>query len=237
MTSAVDADGERLDRRPALEPGEVPRNDAFDLGLLQHHLGDEDRVRVARVTPGEVAAVRREPRRQEPLHRARVREPHDREDGHDADRLPGGAVHDEPLGLLRPPGALRELHAQAVARALAHGRAHADLDGDHAAQRRRGRLRPRGRPRPRARRLAGHARARRGERRLAGAVRARAGGGHPRPRLADLARREVVGLHAGRSSGCTRARACSTSTASTRTTGRSAAASSPATRTGSSTAR
>ena len=42
--------------------------------------------------------------------------------------------------------------------------------------------------------------------------------------LADLARGEVVGLHAGRSSGCTATRACSTSTGSTRTTARSAAA-------------
>ena len=74
-------------------------------------------------------------------------------------------------------------------------------------------------------------------RRLARAVRARPGRGHPRPRLADLARREVVRVHARRSSGCTPARACSTSTGSTRTTARSAAASSPATRTGSSTAR
>jgi multimeric flavodoxin WrbA len=36
-------------------------------------------------------------------------------------------------GLQRPESALRQLHAQALARALAHRRAHADLHGDHAA--------------------------------------------------------------------------------------------------------
>ena len=72
----------------------------------------------------------------------------------------------------------------------------ADLDRDHGGERRRSRPRPRRRPRARPRRLAGHARPRRGARRLARAVRARAGGGHPRARLADLARREVVGVHA-----------------------------------------
>ncbi len=37
-------------------------------------------------------------------------------------------MHDEPLGLLRPESALRQLHAQAVARALEHRGADADLD-------------------------------------------------------------------------------------------------------------
>src|SRR5918999_3499623 len=46
-----------LDRRPALEPGEVARHDARDLRLLEHDLADEDRVRVSRPAPWEVAAV------------------------------------------------------------------------------------------------------------------------------------------------------------------------------------
>ena len=40
--------GERRDCRPPLEPGEVARDDAVDLRLLEHDLRDEDRVRVAR---------------------------------------------------------------------------------------------------------------------------------------------------------------------------------------------
>ena len=67
----------------------------------------------------------------------------------------------------------------------------------------------------------------------------RAGDGrrHPRAALTDLARREVVGVHAASSSGSTATPASSTTPASTRTTAASAAASSPATRTASSTAR
>ena len=48
--------GERLERRPALEPGQVPRHDPAHLRLLQHHLRDEDRVRVARLPPRQVRA-------------------------------------------------------------------------------------------------------------------------------------------------------------------------------------
>src|ERR671923_2124697 len=70
--------------------------------------------------------------------RARLRDTTARGGTHDADGLPGAAVRDEPVGLLRPDGALRQLHAQALAGALAHGGAHADLDGDHGAERRRG---------------------------------------------------------------------------------------------------
>jgi glutamyl-tRNA synthetase len=60
--------GERLHGRPALEPGEVSRHDTIDLGLLEHHLGDEDRVWIARPAPGQVAAVRGEPDEQRLTH-------------------------------------------------------------------------------------------------------------------------------------------------------------------------
>ena len=60
---------ERLDRGPALEPGAIARNDALDLRLLEHHLADEDRVRVARPPPRQVAAVLREPGEELLLHR------------------------------------------------------------------------------------------------------------------------------------------------------------------------
>ena len=60
-----------------------------------------------------------------------------------------------------------------------------------------GRVDPGGRSRHRDRRLARHDRARLGARRLAGDPREGDGGRHPRAHLADLARREVVGLHAG----------------------------------------
>ena len=59
---------ERLDRRPALEPAPVARNDPVDLRLLEHHLADEDGVRVPRVTPREVAAGAVVPRQEEGLH-------------------------------------------------------------------------------------------------------------------------------------------------------------------------
>jgi hypothetical protein len=51
----------RLDGRPPLEPGEIAGNDALDLGLLQHHLRDEDRVRVACPSPREIATMNVEP--------------------------------------------------------------------------------------------------------------------------------------------------------------------------------
>jgi hypothetical protein len=57
-----------LDRWPALEPSEVARDDARDLGLLEHDLGDEDRVRVARLSPGEVAAAAPVPDEEGTLH-------------------------------------------------------------------------------------------------------------------------------------------------------------------------
>jgi len=53
--------GERLCGRPALEPREVARDDALYLRLLEHHLGDEDRVRIARPPPGQITPVLRVP--------------------------------------------------------------------------------------------------------------------------------------------------------------------------------
>ncbi len=49
--------GERLDRRPALEPATPARDHALDLRLLQHHLADEDRVRIAGLPPREIPPV------------------------------------------------------------------------------------------------------------------------------------------------------------------------------------
>ena len=65
------------------------------------------------------------------------------------------------------------------------------------AQRRRRGDDPRRRPRDRHRRLPGHDRARLGARRLAGDLREGPGRRHPGAHLADLAGREVIGLHAG----------------------------------------
>jgi hypothetical protein len=59
---------ERFDARPALEPCEVAGHDALDLRLLQHHLRDEDRVRVARPPPGQVAGFPVEPGQQRGVH-------------------------------------------------------------------------------------------------------------------------------------------------------------------------
>ncbi len=61
--------GQRLRRRPPLQPREVPRDDPRGLRLLKHHLGNEDRVRVASPSPGKVASVLGEPREQRFLHR------------------------------------------------------------------------------------------------------------------------------------------------------------------------
>ena len=59
---------ERLRRRPALEPLQVPRYDPFDLRLLKHYLRDEDGVRIARPAPRQVAAVLAEPGQKLLLH-------------------------------------------------------------------------------------------------------------------------------------------------------------------------
>ena len=47
---------ERRRRRPTFEEPEPPGNHAINLGLLQHHLGHEDRERVAGSTPRQVTA-------------------------------------------------------------------------------------------------------------------------------------------------------------------------------------
>jgi len=48
---------ERVDGRPALEPGPPPRHDAVDLRLLCHDFRDQDRVRISRLPPREIARV------------------------------------------------------------------------------------------------------------------------------------------------------------------------------------
>ena len=60
--------GERLHGRPALEPAPPARHDALDLRLLRHDLADEDRVRIARLPPGQVAAVSAEPGQEKLVH-------------------------------------------------------------------------------------------------------------------------------------------------------------------------
>ena len=69
------ADHLRRRRRPraprasaSARASEPARDDALDLRLLQHHLADEDRVRIARPAPGQIAAVFRVPRREELVH-------------------------------------------------------------------------------------------------------------------------------------------------------------------------
>ena len=111
--------GERLDGRPALEPGEVARDDPVDLGLLQHHLGDEDRVRVTCPAPREIASGAPEPLDQELLHAGIVepREERGRTIGHvktgrevlvvDAVRTPIGKAHPE-------RGYYRDVHPNAL---------------------------------------------------------------------------------------------------------------------------
>ena len=58
---------QRVCGRKTLEPGVPPGDDAIDLGLLQHHLGDQNRVRVARTPPGQVARTGGVPVEQAPL--------------------------------------------------------------------------------------------------------------------------------------------------------------------------
>ena len=60
--------GERVDRRPALEPARAARHDAVDLRLLQHHLADEDRVRVGGLPPRQIAPICPEPSEKQLLH-------------------------------------------------------------------------------------------------------------------------------------------------------------------------
>ena len=49
--------------RPTFEPRSPPFDHAIHLCLLEHHLADEDRVRVARVPPRQIASVRFVPRK------------------------------------------------------------------------------------------------------------------------------------------------------------------------------
>src|SRR5207244_11236412 len=59
---------ERRRRRPPLEPRVPARNHALDLRLLQHHLADEDRVRIGGPTPREIPPVLAEPGQQQLAH-------------------------------------------------------------------------------------------------------------------------------------------------------------------------
>src|SRR5437016_5793238 len=45
------------------------RDDPSDLGLVEHHLGDEDRVRVARRAPGQITPVLAKPSQKPLVHR------------------------------------------------------------------------------------------------------------------------------------------------------------------------
>jgi hypothetical protein len=63
---------ERLHRRPALEPRKVTGNDPRDLRLLEHDLGDQDRVRIAGPPPRKIAPVLGEPGEQSGLHALRL---------------------------------------------------------------------------------------------------------------------------------------------------------------------
>ena len=63
---------ERLDGRPALEPGPPARDHAVDLRLLQHDLAHQDRVGIRRLAPREIAPVLAVPG-QEQLPHARER--------------------------------------------------------------------------------------------------------------------------------------------------------------------
>src|SRR5207248_1773370 len=59
---------ERLDRRPALQPVLPAGQDALQLRLLRHDFGDEDRVRVTRPPPRQVASVLGAPGEPQHLH-------------------------------------------------------------------------------------------------------------------------------------------------------------------------
>ena len=64
---------EGLDGRPALEPGEVARDHALDLRLLQHHLRDQDRVGIPRLPPRQGSGRAGEPREEKIFHASIVR--------------------------------------------------------------------------------------------------------------------------------------------------------------------
>src|SRR5437879_1079944 len=74
--------GKVFERRIALEELVILRYDAIDLGLLEHDLGHEHAVGIARAPPGKIAAVPRVPGQQSALkcaHDARVWLDHARE--------------------------------------------------------------------------------------------------------------------------------------------------------------
>ena len=129
-----------------------------------------------------------------------------------------------------------QLHAEAVARGLQHPGPRRRVGRDHAEARRHHRGRAPRRPRRRHRRVARHDRARVGGRRVAGHPGEGVGRRHPRHRRAHLAGRQQLGHQAVHRAPLRARRATSTTTASGATTGGSAVASSPATRTASSTA-
>ena len=58
--------------REAAEPLVVIRNDSGDLSLLEHEFGNQDGVRIARLSPGEVAAVAAKPAEKVTSKRAKV---------------------------------------------------------------------------------------------------------------------------------------------------------------------
>jgi len=57
---------QRLQRGEALEKGVIVLLDPSHLGLLEHDLGDQDAIRIARPAPGEVASVPPKPSEQPP---------------------------------------------------------------------------------------------------------------------------------------------------------------------------
>ena len=61
--------GERGEIRPARQPRLEARHNAAHLGLLEHHLGDQHRVRVTAPAPGQLASGLGVPAQQRLLHR------------------------------------------------------------------------------------------------------------------------------------------------------------------------
>lgn len=59
---------QRIEGRPAIEPGDVPRDDSPDRRLLKHDLADEDRVRISRAPPRKVATRCLEPGEEQRLY-------------------------------------------------------------------------------------------------------------------------------------------------------------------------
>src|SRR5712691_655289 len=65
--------GQVFDGRVARQELVVLGDDAIDLGLLEHHLGNKDAVRLAGAAPGQIAAVTRVPGEQPPVETTRHR--------------------------------------------------------------------------------------------------------------------------------------------------------------------